>query len=82
MDAEEALTEIKERPGEAFLKEALEKSGMGLRKEIVLTGCAKVGSLAMQFLNVLDNKEEGPEVMEFKAMLNMQRFQRNQENVV
>lgn len=72
LDAEEALTVTEEETCEAFLKERLEKRGMGLRKEIDLMGCEKVESLlALEFLNFLDNKEEGLEAREFKAMSNM-----------
>lgn len=77
LEAEEALTETEEETGEAFLKESLEKSGMGLRKEIDIMGWQKVESLAVEFFNFLDNQEEGLEVMtEFKAMLICNRCKR------
>ena len=61
-DGDEAFTETgKSGDGEAFLKEMLEKSGMGLKKERDLAG-----SFAAELLNFLDNKEEVG--LEFKAM--------------
>lgn len=51
----------------------LEKSGTGFKKETELT--ARTESFAAEFLNFLDNKEEGLHATEFKAMPNARRKQ-------
>lgn len=72
-DGDDALTETgKSGDGEAFLflKEMLEKSGTGLKKERDLAGW-----FAAELLNFLDNKEEVG--LEFKAMASKSLLFRN-----